>query len=323
MRTEIPTPTDGHVHAFLLATTDRSFEDLQEHYRQIGTLYPTYFDCAADLSIVGRDDPLVTSWAKLRGVAVLPRVNCQSPTRLHEILTDPATRTRTIDALVTLVQTYDYDGVNLDFEAGLATDRPALTAFVADVSTRLHGIGKRVAMELSAKSGPHHDGALGLLRLPGPGECRGHPLRHELGLHWTTSVPGALDEIAWSTNVANYVATMPNKSRFVLGTNMYGLDWPNGGGPSNRAAAMEWADVQSLIARVGASPLYNTTFEAPYFSYTDAGVHHDVWFTDARSISARIRLAHDRGLGIGVWRLGNEDPGVWNDPLLAPGSVWP
>ena len=75
-----------------------------------------------------------------------PRVNCQSPTRLHDDPHRPARRaTRMIDALVSLVQTYDYDGVNLDFEAGLATDRPALTAFVSDVATRLHAIGKRVA----------------------------------------------------------------------------------------------------------------------------------------------------------------------------------
>jgi spore germination protein YaaH len=324
VRTEIPTPTEGHVHAFLLATTDRSFEDLQQHYRQIGTVYPTYFDCAEDASIIGAEDPLVTSWAKLRGVAVLPRVNCQSPTRLHQILTDPATRNRTIDALVGLVQTYDYDGVNLDFEAGLATDRPALTAFVDTVATRMHALGKRVALEVSAKSSPTTTGRAGFYDYPALAAVADTIFVMNWGLHWTTSVPGALDEILWATNVANYVASMPNKSRFVLGTNMYGLDWPAGGGPSHRANPMEWTDVQALIGAVSASPIYNTTFEAPYFSYTDGGgVHHDVWYTDARSIGARIRLAHDRGLGIGVWRLGNEDPGVWNDPLLAPGTVWP
>ena len=40
-----PPPTDGRAHAFLLATTDASFRDLQRHYREIGTVYPTYYDC--------------------------------------------------------------------------------------------------------------------------------------------------------------------------------------------------------------------------------------------------------------------------------------
>ena len=42
-----PAATQGRAHAFLLATTDESFRDLQRHYRQIGTVYPTYFECRA------------------------------------------------------------------------------------------------------------------------------------------------------------------------------------------------------------------------------------------------------------------------------------
>jgi hypothetical protein len=43
-----PTPTTGRTHAFLLASTGGSFTDLREHYAQIGTAYPTYFECAPD-----------------------------------------------------------------------------------------------------------------------------------------------------------------------------------------------------------------------------------------------------------------------------------
>jgi hypothetical protein len=41
VQTAMPPPTQGKAHAFLLATTDESFRDLQRRYRQIGTLYPT------------------------------------------------------------------------------------------------------------------------------------------------------------------------------------------------------------------------------------------------------------------------------------------
>ena len=40
-----PAPTEGRAHAFLLASTGESFRDLQRHYRQVGTVYPTYFEC--------------------------------------------------------------------------------------------------------------------------------------------------------------------------------------------------------------------------------------------------------------------------------------
>ena len=76
-RTQSPLPSSGHAHAYLLASTDQSFADFRAHYRQIGLVYPTYFDCTGGALLRGQDDPLVTHWAQARAVDVLPRINCQ------------------------------------------------------------------------------------------------------------------------------------------------------------------------------------------------------------------------------------------------------
>ena len=39
--------------AFLLASTDQSFFDLEAHYQQIGVVYPTYFECGPGGAAVG------------------------------------------------------------------------------------------------------------------------------------------------------------------------------------------------------------------------------------------------------------------------------
>jgi spore germination protein YaaH len=144
------------------------------------------------------------------------------------------------------------------------------------------------------------------------------------GWHWETSDPGAPDDMEMCRQVADYVASMPNKSRFVLGTQLYGLDWANGGGPQNRAAALEHTDVSALIARYGAQPVLDPLSDSWVFDYVDsAGARHEVWFPDAATIARRIRLARERGLGVGFWRLGEEDPRIWNDAQIAAGSSWP
>jgi spore germination protein YaaH len=320
-----PAPTQGHAHAFLLASTDESFRDLQRHYRQIGTVYPTYFDCrSADGTISGQDNALITRWAQIRRIKVLPRFNCQAPDPVHRVLTDPAVRAATLTGLVELVRREGYDGINLDFENGYPADRDAFTAFVTELAARLHGIEKQLTVEVSAKFDPAATGRSELYDYEALGAVADHVFVMNWGWHWATSDPGAPDDIELCRKVADYVASMPNKSRFVLGTHLYGMDWANGGGPGNPATALEHADVEALQARYHVDPVLDPSADSWTFSYTDeAGVHHDVWYADANTVARRVRLARERGLGIGFWRLGREEQAIWSDPVLAPGSSWP
>jgi spore germination protein YaaH len=322
--TAVPAPTEGGVHAYLLASTGQSFEDLQAHYRQIGTVYPTYFECAPDGSVAGNDDPLVTRWAQMRGIKVMPRLDCQSATRQHLILTDPGVRAGVLARVSELVQQAGYDGINIDFESGAPTDRAALTSFVTELAAIMHGQGKLVSIAVSPKASDVTTGRPGIFDYPALSAAVDTVFVMNWGKHWSTSAPGAIADLPWATTVANYVASMPDKSKFVLGTDLYGFDWAAGGGAANPATPIEYADVQNLIAAVGATPAFDAVAGAPHFSYTDSqGVGHDVWYTDAATVAQHVRLARDRGLGIGFWRLGREDPSVWDDPLLAPGIAWP
>jgi spore germination protein YaaH len=45
-----------------------------------------------------------------------------------------------------------------------------------------------------------------------------------------------------------------------------------------------------------------------------------VWYTNASTLGVRIQIAKARGLGVGLWRLGREDPQIWANSLIAPGA---
>jgi spore germination protein YaaH len=143
------------------------------------------------------------------------------------------------------------------------------------------------------------------------------------GWHWTTSSPGPPDEINNVVKVADYTASMPNKSRFVLGVPLYVQDWPNGGGSSSPSTPIEYGDLLGIIANHGGTPVLDSATNTWHYTYNDAIGYHDVWYPDATTVATRVRVAQARGLGIGMWRLGTEDQRIWNDPLLAPGSSWP
>ncbi|MGZ4431467.1 MAG: glycosyl hydrolase family 18 protein, partial [Gaiellales bacterium] len=316
LRTRSPAPTTGKAHAFLLASTTASFTDFQAHYQHIGVIYPTYYTCVANTQITGAGNPLITSWAQARRVLVLPRVNCQSASVLHAILTNPTLRSATLAKLEALVTQNGYDGLNIDFESGAASDRGALTSFIQTLAAALHSHGKRLSVCVSAAYYNQTTGRAGFYDYRALSQYADYVFVMAWGYHWSTSAPGSLDDIRWETTVANYVASMPLASKFILGQGMYGMDWPSGGGPSHPATALEWAAVMSLASHVGATPVYDAATGSPHFSYTAAGIHHDVWYENQNSLGLRIELAANRGLHVGFWRLGTEDQLLWSNPLL-------
>ena len=137
------------------------------------------------------------------------------------------------------------------------------------------------------------------------------------GIKYASSTPGAQDDIRWVKQVADYVATMPLKAKFVMGTMLYAMDWPAGGGPQHPASAWHYGEVTALAARMGAAPAYDAAQDSWHLTYTDNGVPHDVYYSDAALVEHRMELARARGLGVGFWRVGQEDERLWSSPLLA------
>jgi spore germination protein YaaH len=317
IETSDPPPTHGNVQAFLLASTDQSFFDLEAHYQQIGVVYPTYFNCGRGGTVTGSDWPLVTGWARARQIAVMPRLNCQNPADEEQILNEPAAGEHMIDQLASLCESNGYAGIQIDFEGASPAEREPFTAWITALAARLHAIGDKLSTVVTAKyynvttgrAAMYNDAALSV-----PSD---YIFVLDWGLHWTTSTPGGLAELPWFTKVADYTATMPNKSKFILGMPMYGLDWPNGGGSANPATPLEFNNVSAEESEFGVLPEWEPTAAEPHFSYTDSsGVHHEVWYTDQQSLGVRAQLAESLGLGIGLWHLGSEDQSIWELPQL-------
>ena len=253
-----PIATTGHAYAFLLASTDQSFQDFQAHYMEIGTVSPTYYDCSASGSLTGANDPLITGWAQARGVRVLPRFNCQNSVVIDEIVNSPNLSQQWVSDIVGQVTSNGYDGATLDFEAGYASDRNAYTAFVTSLAAALHADGKLLMLCVSAKKA----------------DVKNNPrwtffdynsLSAQVdtmfvmgwGIHWTTSAPGAQDDMTWERPVLQYISTLPRVNKYVLGLQLYAMDSPNGGGAANPASSYQYADAVALAASLGVTPTYN------------------------------------------------------------------
>ncbi|HUA75401.1 MAG TPA: fibronectin type III domain-containing protein [Solirubrobacteraceae bacterium] len=320
VHTAEPVPTTGTAQAFLLASTDQSFHDLEAHYQQVGVVYPTYFNCLSGGGVEGNDDPLVTGWANARKIEVMPRLNCQNQGLEDQILNNSTWRTALIERLAALCREHGYEGIQVDFEDAPSSDRNAFTSFITALAEKLHSQGDKVSTIVTAKYYNVPTGRAAMYDDAALSAVSDYVFVLDWGLHWTTSGPGSMDEYGWFKRVAEYTATMPHLSKFVLGMPMYGIDWPNGGGPGNPGTPLEYEDIVALQTVFGALPEWDSTALSPHFSYTDgSGVHHDVWYSNQQSVGARMALAQSLGLKIGLWHLGSEDQTIWSLPQVAAG----
>ena len=76
----------------------------------------------------------IADLARATGALLIPTVvNKSKYAHFHVVLHPGPMRDKAVNDLVALVDRYDYDGIHIDFEGILASDRDNLTAFVGEL----------------------------------------------------------------------------------------------------------------------------------------------------------------------------------------------
>ena len=131
-----------------------------------------------------------------------------------------------------------------------------------------------------------------------------------LRLHDEHSQPGPLAGQAWFENLLDVRLKKMDGSKFIVTIGSYGLDWPENGSAREISTHEAWQ-----LLKASQSPFrFEPISLNPMFPYQDAenGERHTVWFLDAvtafnQTLAALAMDVH----GIALWKLGYEDPSVW------------
>lgn len=105
--------------------------------------------------------------------------------------------------------------------------------------------------------------------------------------------------------VLEYGVSQIPPEKIFMGIPNYGYDWPLPYvAKQTRATNIGNQEALQIAAQVGASIQYDETAQAPFFTYTQNGVSHEVWFEDVRSIQAKYNLLDELSLlGAGYWNV--------------------
>jgi spore germination protein len=225
------------------------------------------------------------------------------------VLHSPALMARQIDAIVRLVQTNHYAGIDIDYEQLRAGDRQDFTTFCERLATALHAKGKVLSVALFAKTSDAGNSPTNVAQdYRAIGQAADQVRLMGYDYHWASSAPGPIAPVDWLRDVLRYAKTQIPAGKIVLGIPLYGYDWSGGHG-----TAVSWLQALRLSREYHAAPRYDTRAQAPWFTYTDpAGREHTVWFENAASSRAQFAVAQGAGIGgVYLWMFGYEDTGTW------------
>jgi len=324
-----PPPSLNRVAAWLPTSWDsaRARGSWEAHHIHIQELSPVWYqlDASGDGSIncyAGARDVALVEAAHAQSALIIPLINNSyastgfDPTPVSTMMYDPDRRAAHIAALVNETLTYDYDGIDIDYESlNGSNDRYAFSLFIEELAAALHDQGKLLSIAVHPKTSEpgSWDGpkAQNWKRI-GAAVDRFRVMTY--GYHWGTSEPGPIAPVWWMEDVMAFATSVVPPNRVYIGLHFYGHDWVG-----TSSSSVVWEDVQALISGYGAMPQWQDAdaggraVAEPWLTYTDsAGQAHEVWYANGASIAARLGLVRQYGLGgIAVWRLGGEDPGNW------------
>lgn len=130
---------------------------------------------------------------------------------------------------------------------------------------------------------------------------------------YTYGPPMAVAPINEVERVLRYAVSAIPSRKILMGMPNYGYDWTLPYRRGSRANAISNLQAVNLAINNGATIQYDETSQAPFFYYTDEnGARHVVWFDDARSLTARLKLVEKYNLGgVSYWTINRLFRTLW------------
>lgn len=207
-----------------------------------------------------------------------------------------------------------YYGLDIDFEYLYPRDRENYNRFIRRAVDTLHPLGYTVTTALAPKTST---GQVGLLYEAHDYAAHGATVDHVVIMtyEWgfTYSEARAVAPINLVEDVIRYAVSVIPSKKILMGIPNYGYNWTLPFVQGSAAQSLSHTAAVNLAASVNARIEFDTTAQSPYFRYYDSSRRqHEVWFEDARSIEAKLKLVDQYNLGgVSYWTINSFFPQNW------------
>ena len=300
---------------------DSSFSSLRNNLQNLDWVVPSWLylqGSSMDLKVTLDQKSLDLIRREKPGTSILAMIQNSSITKwdgpnLGRLMADPARRRERLNSVLAFIEEHKLQGIMIDFEQIPDDAHRDTLAFLSEVHAAFKAKGLIVAVAAPFDD-PHwnykaYAKVCDYLMLMGYDE------------HWSDSQPGSVASQSWfSTRLAARMRDLDPAHTIVAIAN-YGYDWTVG---KQDAEELTFQEAILTARDSNVSIQLDPDTLNPRFSYLEDGAAHRVWFLDAVTAYNHLRAADRyRPAGYALWRLGAEDPSIWQVMPRAYGAPPP
>lgn len=233
---------------------------------------------------------------------------------VSEILYNIEIQNILLDNIVNILNTKQYAGLDIDFEYIYPSDREAYNSFLQKVSDRIKPLGYILSTAVAPKISGTQQGVLYEAHdYLAHGRLADHVIIMSYEWGYTFGPPLPVAPINEVERVLRYAVSVIPSQKILMGIPNYGYDWMLPYRPGTRATAISNLQAMNLAINTGSTIRFDETAQAPFFNYYDEkGNRHIVWFDDARSLTARLKLVEKYNLGgVSYWTINRLYRTLW------------
>lgn len=287
----------------------------------VNVVAPTFFSLSdskkgAIVANVGQAGQNYINWAHSNGYRVWPWVANEATNKADkdltsEILNDYKLREKLISSIVSAVEMYNLDGINLDFENMYESDKDAYSRLVIELAPRLKELGKVLSIDVTAPDGSP-DWSLCFNRNV-IGDVADYVIFMAYDQHNQSSTEaGTVAGCDWvEANINKFLGQEGVKpEKIILAMPFYTRVWNvTDGGISSSAVDMK---SQSTLIPDDAKITWDDSLKQNLAEYEKNGRTYKVWMEDAKSLKCKLDLVKKYNLAGGAfWRKDQETSDVW------------
>ena len=284
----------------------------------VNVVSPTFFSLVEQgegeiVSNVGTAGENYIQWAHENGYKVWALVSNNSfKDTTSEILNDYQLRARFIENVVNLVEEYNLDGINLDFENIYEEDKDVYSRLVIELAPRLRDIGKVLSVDVTAPDGSP-DWSLCYDRNV-IGKVADYIVFMAYDQHGSSSEnAGTVAGGDWvEANIKKFLNQEEvDPEKIILGMPFYTRIWTEKDGEID-SRVEEMVSTYEEIPE-GVPVTWNDELKQNYVEYEQDGTIYKIWIEDEDSMKFKLELVNTYNLaGAAYWEKDREPEEIWN-----------